>query len=63
MQDLSDRIVELEIRFTHQAQLVDELNQELAHANRRITLLEKENRAFREMFKSMSPEMIESPDE
>jgi uncharacterized coiled-coil protein SlyX len=33
MDELTERIVELEIRYTHQASLVEELNVELTSAN------------------------------
>ncbi len=63
MDELKERIVELEIRFTHQADLVEELNVELTAANMRIDKLERETKAMRDMLGSMQPEMTQSPDE
>ena len=63
MDDLTARIVELEIRYTHQNQLVEELNSELTVSNNRIDRLECEVGALREMLGSMGPELTQSPDE
>lgn len=63
MDELTGRIIELEIRYTHQVSLVEELNVELTSANARIDQLEREVKALREMLGSMGPELTESPDE
>lgn len=63
LDELQDRMTELEIRFSHQTQLVDELNEVVTDCNMRIAQLERENQQLREMLKSLSPEMEESPDE
>jgi SlyX protein len=63
MDDLTARLNELEIRYTHQAQQIDELNDELIVANERIDRLERENRQLREMMSGMAPSLEESPDE
>jgi SlyX protein len=63
MDELKERIVELEIRYTHQLSLVEELNMELTSANARIDRLERQVRAMRDMLGSMGPELTESPDE
>jgi len=63
MQELENRLTELEIRFSHQSQLIDELNEVLTDCNLRIDRLSKENRHLREMVKSLQPSMEESPDE
>jgi len=63
LEELQERITELEIRFSHQSQLVDELNDVVTDCNLRIDQLQKENRQLREMVKSLSPELEESPDE
>jgi len=63
MDDLTARIVELEIRYTHQNQLVEELNSELTVSNNRIDRLEREVGALRDMLGSMGPELTQSPDE
>jgi SlyX protein len=61
--ELYERMTELEIRFSHQGQLVDELNEVVSDCNLRISRLEREIRQLQEMLKSLSPEMLESPDE
>ncbi|ABA89762.1 hypothetical protein Pcar_2524 [Syntrophotalea carbinolica DSM 2380] len=61
--ELEERIVELEIRFTHQARQLEELNEVLTESADIITALRQENMAFRQMLKGLSPEMLESPDE
>lgn len=63
MTDFKDRLTELEIRFTHQARLIEELNDVLVVALRRIDRLEGEQRGFREMLGSLAPDLTESPDE
>ncbi|HKK01729.1 MAG TPA: SlyX family protein [Desulfuromonadales bacterium] len=63
MDELQQRIIELEIRFTHQAQLLDELNDELVSCHQRIDQLEREQRAVRETLEGLGPELTESPDE
>lgn len=63
MDELQERLDELEIRFTHQSRLIDELNEVVTECNLRISRLERENRALRETLKSLAPEMDESPDE
>lgn len=63
MDEMTNRIVELEIRYTHQHSLVEELNVELTTANMRIDQLEREVKALRDMVGSLGPELIQSPDE
>jgi SlyX protein len=63
MDELKERIVELEIRYTHQLSLVEELNVELTSANSRIDRLERQVRAMHDMLGSLGPELTESPDE
>lgn len=59
-----DRLTDLEIRFTHQARLLEELNDVLTDACARINRLEQENRALREQLRQMSPDDFTlSPDE
>lgn len=62
-EDLEERITELEIRFSHQNRLLDELNQVLVDCDLRIERLDQENRQLRDMVKSLQPELQESPDE
>jgi SlyX protein len=61
--ELEERIVELEIRFTHQARQLEELNEVLTESADFIALLRQENNTFRQMLKGLSPDMLESPDE
>ncbi|HEY5673811.1 MAG TPA: SlyX family protein [Malonomonas sp.] len=61
--ELQDRITELEIRFSHQAQLVDELNLVVTDCNLRIDRLSKDNQQLREMLSTFAPALEESPDE
>lgn len=63
MDELRERIIELEIRYAHQSSLVDELNAELTAANTRIDHLERRVKGLHEMLGSMGPELTESPDE
>jgi len=63
MDELKERIVELEIRYTHQLSLVEELNTELTTANARIDRLERQVSGMHEMLGSLAPELTESPDE
>lgn len=63
MDDLTERVTELEIRFAYQNRLLEELSEELAASGRRIDQLERENRGFREMLRTLAPATPESPDE
>lgn len=63
MDELTARIVELEIRYTQQQHLVEELNSELIVSNNRIDRLESELGVLREVLGSMGPELTLSPDE
>lgn len=63
MKELQERLNELEIRFTHQARLIDELNSEIVACNQRLSRLERQNRSFREMLQNLAPTLTESPDE
>ena len=63
MKEMQERLNELEIRFTHQARLIEELNGEIIECHQRISRLEREGRIHREMLKSLAPSYPESPDE
>jgi len=63
MEELQERLTELEIRFSHHARLVEELNEVVVECNRRIDRLERDNHALRETVKTLAPELSESPDE
>lgn len=62
-QDEQDRLNDIEIRFTYQARLIDELNDELIAANGRIELLERDVSRLREMMTRLAPDLEDSPDE
>ena len=53
--ELQDRVTELEIRFTHQQQLLEELNAVVADCNLRIEQLSKENQRLRDVVSSLVP--------
>jgi SlyX protein len=63
LEELQERITNLEIHFSHQTQLLAELNEVLTDSNRRIDLLSKENQRLRDMVSTLSPSLEESPDE
>ncbi|OHB28719.1 MAG: hypothetical protein A2X84_06425 [Desulfuromonadaceae bacterium GWC2_58_13] len=63
MDDLNQRIDELEIRYTHQEQVIDELNAVVTDCSQRIAWLEREVNRYREMLQSLAPGLPESPDE
>jgi SlyX protein len=61
--ELTERIVELEIRYTHQVSLVEDLNAELTSANARIDHLERKVNVLSEMIGSLGTDFTQSPDE
>jgi len=63
LEELQERMTELEIRFSHQSQLIDELNEVVTDCNLQIDQLRKDNRRLQEMVKDLSPGLEESPDE
>lgn len=63
MDELQERLIELEIRFSHQALLLDELNAVVTDSAMRINLLERDNRQLRETLRGLAPQLSESPDE
>jgi uncharacterized coiled-coil protein SlyX len=63
MDDVTSRIVELEIRYSHLQDLVEELNVELTSANMRVDQLEREVKQLKDVISNLGPELIESPDE
>jgi len=63
MDEMQKQIDELEIRFTHQARLIDELNDVVTDGANRIARLERENGMLKEMMRGLAPETPESPDE
>ena len=63
MSEQDERLMELELRFMDQSQLIETLSDEIASCHRRIDDLARENRALREMVKTLEPESEVSPDE
>lgn len=63
MDEVKERIIELEIRYAHQSSLVEELNAELTSANSRIDQLERQVRAMHDMLGSLGSDFTQSPDE
>lgn len=63
MDELQERLTELEIRYAHQSRLVEELNTMVLECYQRIASLERQGRAVREMLGSLAPIPLESPDE
>lgn len=63
MEELAERLTELEIRYAYQVRLIEELNDVVTESGRRLDALEQENRRLRETLSRLAPEPIESPDE
>jgi SlyX protein len=63
MSELEQRIIELEIRLTHQERLIEELNEVIATDNQRIGNLEKHLQSWQKVLDSIGPELLASPDE
>jgi SlyX protein len=63
MNELEQRIIELEIRLTHQERLIDELNDVIVTDNRRIGDLENRLQSWQKVLDSIGPELLASPDE
>jgi SlyX protein len=62
MDDILERIVELEIRYTHQGQMIEELNAELTASNLRIGQLERELSRLQHLLQNVIAETKEAPD-
>ena len=64
MDELQERLTELEIRFSHQALLIEELNEVVTAAYVRIERLEKAQRELRYQLRQVAPDDLTlSPDE
>lgn len=63
MEELEQRLNDLEIRFTYQEEVVEELNQVVTACNLQVQQLARENGRLREILRSLAPELPESPDE
>ena len=63
MENLKQRLTELEMKFSFQEELIEELNLVVTDCNLQIQRLNRENTSLREMLRSLAPDMTESPDE
>lgn len=63
MEELKERIMDLEMRFMEQSRFLEELNGVVTETTLRLGGLERENKRLRQALSTMAPEMIESPDE
>ncbi len=62
-EELQERVTELEIKFSHQALQVEELNDVVIECHKRIDQLVKENHRLAKMLESLAESLEESPDE
>jgi SlyX protein len=60
---MEERITELELRFMHQEQTINELNETVCHQELAIARLERELGRMREQFMTMSPSINRTSDE
>ncbi|MBL0224100.1 MAG: SlyX family protein [Geobacteraceae bacterium] len=60
---MEERITELELRFMHQEQTINELNETVCRQERAIALLERELGRMREQFMMISPSINRTADE
>jgi SlyX protein len=56
---IEDRLTELEIRLTHQATTIDELNETVYDQWKTIEILTKDILAIKERFKAIQPSNID----
>ncbi len=63
MEEIIKRLTDLEMRFTYQEEVIEDLNQIVTDCNLQIQRLGRDNLKFKEMLQSLAPEMSESPDE
>jgi SlyX protein len=63
MEEINQRLTDLEIRSTYQEELIEELNQVVTKCNLQIQQLGRENQRLRETLSGLAPELSESPDE
>lgn len=63
MEEFKQRLIDLEMRFTFQEELIEDLNQVVTDCSLQIQRLNRENSSLREMVRSLAPELPESPDE
>jgi SlyX protein len=60
---MEERITELELRFMHQEQTINELNETVCRQDRAIAMLERELGRIREQFLTLSPSINRTADE
>jgi len=60
---MEERITELELRFMHQEQTINELNETVCRQEKAIARLERELCGMREQFLTMSPSINRTADE
>jgi uncharacterized coiled-coil protein SlyX len=63
MSGLEDRIVELEIRYTQQEDLVEQLNAELVEANKIIARLDRRVKFLEESVRQVAERLPPPPNE
>jgi uncharacterized coiled-coil protein SlyX len=60
---MEERVTELELRFMHQEQTINELNETVCRQERSIARLERELGRMQEQFLTLSPSINRTPDE
>jgi len=64
MEELTERLNELEIRFSHQLLLIEQLNEVVTEVSARIDQLERQQRLLRDQLLRLTPDDLTlSPDE
>jgi SlyX protein len=64
MDELQERLTDLEVRYSHQGLLIEQLNEVVTECCARIDRLEKNSRRLREHLMSLAPDDLTlSPDE
>ena len=63
MEEIKQRLIDLEMRFSFQEEVIEELNKVVTDCNLQIQRLGRENTNLREMMRSLAPDLPESPDE
>jgi SlyX protein len=63
MEEIRQRLIDLEVRFSFQEELIEELNKVVTVCNLQVQRLSSENSRLKEMMRTLAPDMPESPDE
>ncbi len=63
MSELEQRINDLEIRLSHQARILEDLDKIVIEYHERLVHLERENSRMRQLLEGLGPELQVSPDE